>query len=294
MNGSQVNPATGSPSCSRPSSIAAIGDPAARVNVPTIGSRIQTHGESRSAPPNSSPCTGIPVADTSASTTWRSMARSTLVAKSSPRLLTAECARWPATKGFAATSRIADASATSSSRSIAALSRHRCQRLRQSKSSGVERLADDRTLHAAAGQRRDGTQIVEARHTTGGDHRNIGALGDGAQQVEIGSGQGAVFGDIGDDETRTAFAVKAFQHFPQVAAVGLPAAPPQPVITVDDLHVQTYRDFVAVIGDRLGTPRRVFQRGRPEIDSGTAGRERGRQRRVVANTAGQFDIDIKL
>src|SRR3984957_21267547 len=172
------------------------------------------------------------------------MARSTLVAKSSPRLLTAESARWPATKGFAATSRIADASAPSPSRSIAALPRHRGQRLRQSESSGVERLADDRAFHAAAGQRPDGTQIVETRHATGGDHRNIGALGDGAQQVEIGSGQGAVFSDVGDDEPRTAFAIKAFQHFPQLSAVGLPAAAAQPVIAVDDLHIEADRDFV--------------------------------------------------
>ena len=101
-------------------------------------------------------------------------------------------------------------------------------------------------------KRRDCTQIVEARDATGGDHRNIGALGDGAQQVEVRSGQRAVFGDVGDDEPRTTFAVKAFQHFPQVSAVGLPAAAAQPVITVDDLHVQTYRDFVAVVGDRSG------------------------------------------
>ena len=103
-----------------------------------------------------------------------------------PRLLTAESARWPATNGFAATSRIADASATSASRSIAALARHRGQRLRQSESSGVERLADDRALDAAAGQRRDRAQIVEARHAAGGDHRNIGALGDARSKSRLG------------------------------------------------------------------------------------------------------------
>jgi hypothetical protein len=37
--------------------------------VPSIGSSTHTNGESMSAPPNSSPCTSIPVRDTNASTT---------------------------------------------------------------------------------------------------------------------------------------------------------------------------------------------------------------------------------
>ena len=50
------------------------------------------------------------------------------------------------------------------------------------------------------------------------------------QRFEIGTAQCAVLGDVGDDEPRTPFAVKAFQHAPHVAAVGLPAAAPQPVL----------------------------------------------------------------
>src|ERR1700728_716765 len=145
--------------------------------------------------------------------------------------------------GFAAASRIADASATSASRSIAALSCYRGECLRQTESSGVERLADNRTLDATAGQGGDSAQIVEARHAAGRDHRDVGALSDRAKQFEVGPGQRAVLGDIGDDEPRTSFAVKAFQHFPQISAVGLPTAAPQPMITVDNLHVQADCDL---------------------------------------------------
>src|SRR5580693_5925039 len=112
--------------------------------------------------------------------------------------------------GFVAASRIADASATSASRSIAALACYRCQRLRQTESSGVERLADNRAFDPAAHQRGDGAQIVETGHTTGGDHRGVGALGNRAKQAEVGPRQRAILGDIGDDKSRTPFAVKAF------------------------------------------------------------------------------------
>src|SRR5690242_14939750 len=97
------------------------------------------------------------------------MARSTSVAKSLPFLATADCAPWPATKGVAAASRITDASATSprrsaSSTAIPGLPTHRGERLGKGETSGVERLSDERTLHACVGQRGDGAQIVEAGH----------------------------------------------------------------------------------------------------------------------------------
>src|SRR6202048_4476692 len=196
--------------------------------------------------------------------------------------------------GSVAASRIADASPPSPPRSIAGLPCHRCQRLRQSESSGVERLAHDCALDPAARQRGYGAQIVEAEYTAGGDHGGVGALADRAQQVEIGSGQRTVLGDIGHDEPRTPFAVKAFQYFPQVAAVGLPAATTQPMIAVDDLDVQPDSDLVAVLGDHRSAPPRILQRRSPEVDPRASGRQCGRQRVVVADTAGQFDLHVKL
>src|ERR1700694_2631945 len=147
------------------------------------------------------------------------MARSTSVAKSLPFLRTAESARWPAMNGLAAASRITAASETRASRSavssaIAFLLSYRGQRLRQRESPGIERLADDGALNTAFRECGDGPQVVEARDAAGGDHRRIGALGDIAQQVEVGSGQRAVLGDVGDHEARTSLAVKTFQHLP--------------------------------------------------------------------------------
>src|SRR6516165_4860534 len=213
-----------------------------------MGSNTHTHGESTAVPPNSSPCTPIPVACSNAATTWRSMARSTSVAKSLPFLGTAESARWPSRNRGTAASRIADApstrGATSASKSIAALLPYRSQCLRQGEPPGVEGFADDGALDPAGGeggQVCQGTQVVQAGHTAGCDHRGCGAIGHGGQQVEIGAAQRAVLGDIGDHEPRTSLSVKAFQHFPQIAPVGLPAAPAQPVlagwIALVELHV---------------------------------------------------------
>ena len=129
---------------------------------------------------------------------------------------------------------------------------HRGERLRQRESPGVQRLSDDGALDAAVGEGGDGPQVVEAGHPAGGDHRRVGAFGDTGQQLEVRPVERAVLGDVGDDEARTAFAVKAFQHLPQVTAVGLPAAAAQPVLAVDDLDVQPDGHLVAVLGDRRG------------------------------------------
>src|SRR5271166_604347 len=263
-----------------------------------MGSSTHTHGESMAGPPNSSPRTPIPVASSSAATTWRSIARSTSVAKSSPFLGTAESARWPARNGTVAVSRIADASATNASRSIAGLLSHRGQRLRQGEPTGVEGLAHDGALDAAAGESGNRAQVVQAGHAARRDHRGFGAIGDTSQQVKIRATQGAVLADIGDDEPRTSLAVKAFQHVPQVAAIGLPAAPAQPVfaawIALVDLHVQADGDLVPVLGDHPSAPLRVFQGGRSEVDPGAAGGQRRGQRIVVADPAGHLDPHVEL
>src|SRR5215208_1160201 len=147
------------------------------------------------------------------------MARSTSVAKSLPFFCTAESARWPSMNGLAAASRTSAASETNASRSVSfsaidVLLRHRGQRLRQRESSGVQRLPDDGTFDAAVDQRADGAQVIQAGDPAGGDHRRVGALGDLGEQLEVGTVQRAVLGDVCDDEARTSFAVKTFQHLP--------------------------------------------------------------------------------
>ncbi len=106
--------------------------------------------------------------------------------------------------------------------------------------------------------------------------------------------QRAVLGHVGDDETRTALLVKAFQNGPQISPVGLPAAATQPVMPVDDFHVKPDRHLVAMIGDCVGAPLGVFQCGGAEVDPGAAGRERSRQRLFVADTAGQLHGNVEL
>src|SRR5467141_1969666 len=109
----------------------------------------------------------MPVLAVSASTTWRSMARSTSVAKSLPFFCTADSARCPSTNGLAAASRIAAACATRASRSVSSsaievLLRYRGQRLRQRETSGIQRLPDDGAFDAAVDQGGDRAKVVDA------------------------------------------------------------------------------------------------------------------------------------
>ena len=66
------------------------------------------------------------------------------------------------------------------------------------------------------------------------------------------------------------------------------------MIAVDDLDVQPDSDLVAVLGDHLSAPPRILQRSSPEVDPRASGRQCGRQRVVVADTAGEFDLHVEL
>ena len=66
------------------------------------------------------------------------------------------------------------------------------------------------------------------------------------------------------------------------------------MLAVDDLHVESDSDLVAVLGDDLRAPLRVLQRRGAEVHPRAAGRQRGGQRLVVANAARQFDLDVEL
>ncbi len=224
-----------------------------------------------SAPPNSSPCTSMPVVDTSASTTWRSIARSTSVAKSLPFFCTAESAPWPETNGFAASSRIAAAWETKASRSVSSsaiagyspTAASACGSVNRPAYSAFPMIAPSTPLPVSVAMARRSSRLDTPPDAITGASVRSATLD---EQLEVGPGQRAVLGDVGDDEPRASLLVKAFQHRPQVAAVGLPAASAQPVLAVDDLHVQPHGHLVAVLGDDAGTPFGILQRRSAQID----------------------------
>ena len=88
--------------------------------------------------------------------------------------------------------------------------------------------------------------------------------------------------------------VKAFQYFPQVAAVAHPAAAAGPPFAVDKQCGDIDRDFVTVGGYCLGDPFGVFQGGGANVDPPGAGGEGALQGGVVADSAGEFHMNVEL
>ena len=125
---------------------------------------------------------------------------------------------------------------------------------------------------------------VEGRYPTAGDDRRVRARADLAQQVEVGSRQHAVGGDVGDHVAGTAGRVQPVEGLVQVAAVAGPAAGRQPRAA----DVQADRDLVAVRGDDLRAPLGPLQRGGADVDPGAArwpARAPGCRRRGCRRTA---------
>jgi hypothetical protein len=58
-------------------------------------------------------------------------------------------------------------------------------------------------------------------------------------------------------------------------------------------HVEPDRDLLAAGGDDVPDPVRPFQRGGADVDAGAAGGQRGGERGVVADAAGQLDRDVE-
>ena len=106
------------------------------------------------------------------------------------------------------------------------------------------------------------------------------------QQVEVRAGQRAVPADVGDDVARAAVGVEPGQHLVELAALLGPAAGRQRGAA----HVEADGDPVAVPAMARAHPLGVLQRGRAEVDPGAAGGQRGLQRGVVADAAGQLDL----
>src|SRR5690606_40879255 len=107
-------------------------------------------------------------------------------------------------------------------------------------------------------------------------------------QVDVRAAQGAVLGDVGDDVALAAGLVERLEGLPEVAAVASPAARGEGRAA----HVQAHGDAVAVLGEHLGGPLGVLQRCGAEVDTAATGGERGGQRLVVPDAAGELDVHV--
>src|SRR5690606_6899777 len=130
--------------------------------------------------------------------------------------------------------------------------------------------------------------VVQGGHPAAGDHRRVGPAADVAEQVEVGAGQHAVGGDVGDHVPGAAGLVQPVQRLVPVAALTGPAAGGQPGAA----DVQADRDPVAVGGDDLGAPVRALECRGADVDPGTAGAQGALQTGVVPDAAGQFDLEL--
>ena len=101
--------------------------------------------------------------------------------------------------------------------------------------------------------------------------------------------QRAVPGDVGDHEAGTAVRVEPGEGLPEVSALLRPSPGREPVPP----HVEPDRDLLAELADHGPDPLRPFQRGGADVDAGAAGGERGRERGVVTDAAGQLDRDVE-
>ena len=164
------------------------------------------------------------------------------------------------------------------------------ERLRQRERARVQRLADDRALDADGGQAGERTDVVQRAHAAGGDDRPRRRGADLAQQVEVGTAQRAVLGDVGDHVPGAALGVQPGEGLVELAALLGPAAGGQPGAA----DVEADGDPVAVLGDRPGAPLRRLQRGGAEVHPAAAGGQGRGQRLVVADAAGELHVDVEL
>ena len=111
-----------------------------------------------------------------------------------------------------------------------------------------------------------------------------------AEQLQVRALQRAVLGDVGDDVAGAALGVEAGEGLVQLAALLGPAAGGQPGAA----HVEADGDAVAVLGDGAGAPLGRLQRRGAQVDPAAAGGQRGGQRLVVADAAGELDVDVQL
>ncbi|OEI67227.1 hypothetical protein Cus16_3128 [Curtobacterium sp. ER1/6] len=158
---------------------------------------------------------------------------------------------------------------------------------RQGERAGVQGFADDRALEAVRHELAQGTEVVERRDPARGDDGLVGAVTDLAEELDVRPLQRAVLRDVGDDVPGAPGGLEPVEHLPQVPGVLGPPAARQGGAA----DVEADGDLLAVLADDARRPLRLLERGGAEVDAGGPGRERGLQRGVVADAAGQLDRD---
>ena len=111
-----------------------------------------------------------------------------------------------------------------------------------------------------------------------------------AQQVQVRPGQHAVGVDVGDHEASAARPVQPVQRLVQIAALPGPAAGGK----LAAADVEADGDPLAVAVDDLLAPLGSLQRGRADVDPGASGGQRPLQRFVVADAAGELDVQPQV
>src|SRR5699024_10789279 len=136
--------------------------------------------------------------------------------------------------------------------------------------------------------------VVKHRDTTGGDDPGVGGCGHLTQELDVRAREGAVLGDVRDDETGAAGRVEALEDLPEVTAVGDPAVAAGAPRAVDLPDGDVDGDLLTVGPEHLGDPLRLLQRGGADVDARGAGGQGPLEGGVVADAAGQLHLDVEL
>src|SRR5699024_9303834 len=129
--------------------------------------------------------------------------------------------------------------------------------------------------------------VLQGGHPAGGDDGRVGVGAHPTEELEVRTGEHPIAGDVGDHEPGAAGGVEALQRRHQVTTLPGPTAGGE-LVTAD---VQADGDPVAVLGDDALHPVGVLQGGGADHHAAAAGGQRAVQARLIADPAGQFDVD---
>jgi hypothetical protein len=110
------------------------------------------------------------------------------------------------------------------------------------------------------------------------------------EQLEVRPAKHAVSGYVGDHESGAASAVQPMQRLIEIAALPRPATRGE----LAAFDIQTDGDPLLVAINYLLTPLGALQRGGTDVHSSAPGSECPLQRVIIANAAGQLDIQPEV